>query len=167
MLTLPGPAFQTVAPNVAYVKISTLQRADCANDIEAAAGTRGLIIDIRDYPTDFPIYVLGGMLVAEPTPFAWFTQADIANPSAFHWSDVVQLTPSAPHYDGKVVILVDETTQSSAEFHAMAFRSVRGAVVIGSTTAGADGDVSTVPLPGGQSSYLSGTAHAAKRRPIR
>jgi hypothetical protein len=26
------------------------------------------------------------------------------------------LTPSAPHYNGKVVILVDETTQSSAEF---------------------------------------------------
>jgi len=153
---LPGPAFQMVAPDVAYVKIGTLTGADCANDILAAAGTKGLIIDIRDYPSDFPIYILGGMLVTEPTPFAWFTHADVANPGAFHWADVVQLTPSAPHYNGKVVILVDETTQSSAEFHSMAFRAVPGAVVIGSTTAGADGNVSSVPIPGGLSSYISG-----------
>src|ERR1019366_7274688 len=118
--------------------------------------TRGLIIDIRDYPSDLPVYVLGGMLVTEPTPFAWFTHGDVANPGAFHWWQAVQLTPSAPHYHGKVVILVDETSQSSAEFHAMAFRAVPGAVVIGSTTAGADGDVSTVPIPGGLNSYISG-----------
>ena len=153
---LPGPAFQLVAPDVAYVKISTLHQADCAADIQAAAGTRGLIIDIRDYPTDFPIYVLGGMLVSQPAPFAWFTHADVANPGAFHWGDITYLAPSPPHYSGKVVILVDETTQSSAEFHAMAFRAAPGAVVLGSTTAGADGNVSTVPIPGAQSSYISG-----------
>ena len=51
---------------------------------------------------------------------------------------------------------MDEVTQSSAEYHAMAFRAVPGAVVIGSTTAGADGNVSMVPLPGGLSSYISG-----------
>jgi hypothetical protein len=92
----------------------------------------------------------------QPTPFAWFTHGDIANPGAFHWWQVEQLTPSAPHFNGKVVILVDETTQSSAEFHAMVFRAIPGAVVIGSTTAGADGDVSTVPIPGGLSSFISG-----------
>jgi C-terminal processing protease CtpA/Prc len=38
----------------------------------------------------------------------------------------------------------------------MAFRTAPGAIVIGSTTAGADGNVSTVPLPGNLSSYISG-----------
>jgi C-terminal processing protease CtpA/Prc len=152
----PGPAFQMLAPDIAYVKIGALQTADCANDILAAAGTKGLIIDIRDYPSDFALYTLGGMLVTKPTPFAWFTQADPSNPGAFRWGQVVQLTPSTPHYSGKVAILVDETTQSSAEFHSMAFRSVPGAVVIGSTTAGAVGNVSTVPIPGALSSYISG-----------
>src|SRR5258706_6008329 len=38
----------------------------------------------------------------------------------------------------------------------MAFRTAPGASVIGSTTAGADGNVSTVLLPGGFSSYISG-----------
>jgi C-terminal processing protease CtpA/Prc len=153
---LPRPAFQEVAPDVAYLKIGTLKQADCAADIQAAAGTRGLVIDLRDYPSDFPVYALGALLVSQPTPFAWFTHADIVNPSAFHWGDISYLVPSAPHYNGKIAILVDETTQSSAEFHAMAFRSAPGAVVLGSTTAGADGNVSPVPIPGGITSGISG-----------
>jgi hypothetical protein len=122
---LPGPAFQMLAPDIAYIKISTLKQADCEADIRAAAGTKGLIIDIRDYPSDFPIYVLGGMLVTEPTPFVRFTFGEASNPGVFRWGDAAQLTPVEPHYSGKVVILVDETTQSSAEFHAMAFRRDR------------------------------------------
>ena len=66
------------------------------------------------------------------------------------------LAPQQPHYNGKVVILVDEVTQSQAEYTTMAFRTAPGAIVIGSTTAGADGNVSMVPLPGGLSSYISG-----------
>jgi C-terminal processing protease CtpA/Prc len=66
------------------------------------------------------------------------------------------LTPLRPHYTGKVVILVDERTQSQAEFLAIAFRTAPGAIVIGSTTAGADGDASTAPFPGGFSTYIAG-----------
>jgi C-terminal processing protease CtpA/Prc len=53
-----------------------------------------------------------------------------------------------PHYSGKVVILVDETSMSQAEYTAMALGSVPGAIVVGSTTSGADGNVSSFPLPG-------------------
>ena len=54
------------------------------------------------------------------------------------------------------MILVDEITQSQAEYTTMAFRSSPRATVIGSTTAGADGNVSTIPLPGGLRSLISG-----------
>ena len=37
----------------------------------------------------------------------------------------------------------------------MAFRAA-GGIVMGSMTAGADGNVSTIPLPGGESSMVSG-----------
>jgi C-terminal processing protease CtpA/Prc len=60
------------------------------------------------------------------------------------------------HYAGKVVILVDETSQSQAEYTAMALRAMPGAVVVGSTTAGADGNVSSIPLPGGLNTMISG-----------
>ncbi|HMS65882.1 MAG TPA: S41 family peptidase, partial [Ignavibacteria bacterium] len=60
------------------------------------------------------------------------------------------------HYKGKVVIIVNQETQSQAEYTTMAFRTAPKAVVIGSTTAGADGNVSLIRLPGGISTYISG-----------
>ena len=116
----------------------------------------GLIIDIRNYPSEFVVFSLGNLLVSAPTDFVRFTVGDVANPGAFRWIPPLSLTPQQPHYAGKVVILVDEITQSQAEYTTMAFRTAPGAIVIGSTTAGADGNVSTVPLPGNLSSYISG-----------
>ena len=153
---LPGDTFMKLADDIAYVKLSSVQAANSAGYIQAAAGTRGLIIDIRDYPSDFVVFTLGQFLVSAPTSFAWFTGVDPANPGAIRWASIVNLIPRQPHYTGKVVILVDEITQSSAEYHSMGFRTAPGAVVIGSNTAGADGNVSAVLLPGGYSSYISG-----------
>jgi C-terminal processing protease CtpA/Prc len=154
---IPGDAFRLLSKDVAYVKISALKSDDAAKYIDTAAATKGLIIDIRNYPSDFPIFRLGGLLVEKETPFARFTRGDLANPGAFLFDgQPTALQPLKPHYAGKVVILVDEVSQSSAEYHAMAFRAVPGAVVIGSTTAGADGNVSNIPLPGGLRTMISG-----------
>src|SRR5262249_59934039 len=49
-----------------------------------------------------------------------------------------------------------EVSLSSAEYTSMAFRSAPGAVVVGSTTAGADGNVSPIPLPAGVQGAISG-----------
>ena len=68
----------------------------------------------------------------------------------------MNLTPAEPRYEGRIAILVDEVSVSQAEYTAMAFRAAPGALVIGSTTAGADGNVSPIPLPGGDRSMISG-----------
>ena len=81
----------------------------------------------------------------KPTPFARFTIGDLEHPGAFRWTaEPLTLTPEQPHYSGKVVILVDEISQSQAEYTTMAFRIAPQAIVIGSTTAGADGNVSEI-----------------------
>ena len=59
-------------------------------------------------------------------------------------------------YLGKIVILVNETTVSRAEFVAMALQTAPHATVIGSQTAGADGNVSQLVLPGGIRTSFSG-----------
>ena len=153
---IPGEAFRLLSKDVAYIKISTVKSADVAKDIETAAGTKGLVLDIRNYPGDFPIFQLGGLLVEKVTPFARFTRGDLGSPGAFVWDgEPTALRPLKPHYSGKVVVLVDEVSQSSAEYHAMAFRAA-GGIVVGSTTAGADGNVSGIRLPGGLSTMISG-----------
>jgi C-terminal processing protease CtpA/Prc len=107
-----------LSKDVAYLKLSSVKIAEAAHYIDSAVGTKALIIDIGNYPSEFVAYALES------------------------------LAPQKPHYAGKVVILVDEVSQSQSEFTAMAFRSAPGAVLIGSTTAGADGNPSQIPLPG-------------------
>jgi C-terminal processing protease CtpA/Prc len=151
-----GETFQKLSPEVAYLKLSSVQSAQAAKYIEAAAGTKGLIIDIRNYPSDFVVFALGAHLVDRATPFVRFTRGDPANPGAFHWTPPISLEPGLPRYSGKIVILVDEVSLSQSEYTAMAFRSAPNATVVGSTTAGADGNVSRIPLPGGLESRISG-----------
>lgn len=153
---LPGPAFRLLSPDVAYLKLSEVKQADVAQYVKQAAGTKGWIIDIRNYPSEFVVFALGTLFVDAPTPFARFTGGNLSNPGAFYWTDPVTLEPAEPHYGGKVVVLVDEVSQSQAEYTTMAFRAAPRTVVVGSTTAGADGNVTSVPLPGGLATMFSG-----------
>lgn len=153
---LAGDTFRRLSDDVAYLKLSSVKVADAGKYIDSAAGTKGLILDIRNYPSEFVVFALGSLLVDRPTPFARFTSGDLSNPGAFHMGEPVSLTPGPAHYSGKVAILVDEVSQSQAEYTAMAFRTAPEASVIGSTTAGADGNVSQIPLPGGLHSMISG-----------
>ena len=147
---LPGDTFRLLSDQVAYLKLSSVQAADAASYVERAKATRGLIIDIRNYPSEFVRVRAGLVFVDRPTPFARFTVGDLDNPGAFLWrAAAAELTPQQPHYPGKVVVLVDEVSLSQAEYTTMAFRASPRTVVVGSTTAGADGNVSQITLPGG------------------
>ena len=74
-----------ISDQIAYLKLSSAKAAELANYIQAAAGTRGLIIDLRNYPSDNVMLALGQLLVSEPTDFVRFTYDDVTNPGAFHW----------------------------------------------------------------------------------
>ena len=162
----PGEAFQRLSEDVAYLKLSGVEAAEAARYVEGAEGTRGLVIDIRNYPSEFVVFALGQHLAREPTPFAAFTLPDAANPGVFRWGYVPAHEPAPPHYDGRVVILVDEATISQAECTAMAFRIAPDAVVVGSTTGAADGNISILALPGDLLTGISGLgAFYSDRRP--
>ena len=157
----PGDTFRMLSPNMAYIKLSSIKASDLPAYFEKAKNTKGLIIDIRNYPSDFMPFAMGAYFAAKPTVFANFTFADLANPGAFHFGrrpteEVPVIEPGPVHYPGRVLILVDETSQSQAEYTAMALRAMPNALVVGSATAGADGNVSNIPLPGGLSTMISG-----------
>jgi hypothetical protein len=120
---LPGDTFRLLSDQVAYLKLSSVQAAQVSNYVDRARGTKGLVIDIRNYPSEFVVFALGSLLVDRPTQFARFTVGDLDNPGAFRWSgEPLTLSPQQPHYSGKVVILVDEISLSQAEYTTMAFR---------------------------------------------
>lgn len=152
----PGPTFQLLADDVAYLKLSSIKRSDIPTYLDAASKTKGIIIDIRSYPGDFVPFELGSHFVSTPSVLARFTLGDVANPGAFYWGPTASVEPKQPFYPGKIVILIDEVSQSQAEYTAMALRVAPNVKVIGSRTAGADGNVSRIPLPGGLTTMISG-----------
>ena len=183
---LPGPAFRLLSKDVAYLKLGAVKTADIPRYLEQASGTKGWIIDIRNYPSEFVVFTLGGSFVDRPTEFARFTIGSPADPGTFTFTPSVAVKPQvaadakaaddhavaafgkqeSARYPGRVIILVDETSQSQAEYTAMAFRASPRAMIIGSTTAGADGNVSKLPLPGGLGTAISGIGvYYPDRRP--
>ncbi len=163
---LSGETFRLLGDDVAYLKLSSVELPRLAGYLEQAEGTRGLIVDIRNYPSAFVVFFLGGRLVTEPTPFVCFTIGDLANPGAFRWRPNLSLPAATPPYTGRVMVLVDETSMSQAEYTAMALRAGPRASVVGSTTAGADGNISPIALPGGLATHISGIGvYYPDRRP--
>jgi C-terminal processing protease CtpA/Prc len=96
--------------------------------------------------------------LVRPRFFARIAVGDLSNPGAFEWQEKAPpLGPQAANSSIKIVILVDELTQSNVEFAAMALRSAPGVLLVGSTTAGADGNVSEIVLPGNLRVRITGT----------
>jgi C-terminal processing protease CtpA/Prc len=100
---------------------------------------------------------LGAYLTSQPADFVKFTKGSIEQPGLFTFTAPLKVgNNSEQSYKGKVVIIVNEQTQSSAEYHAMAFQTASQAKVIGSTTSAADGNVSSLVLPGYVATMITG-----------
>ena len=59
-------------------------------------------------------------------------------------------------YQGKTVMLIDDRTQSQAEHTGLFFEAANGTKFIGTPSAGANGDVTAMVLPGGVGWMFSG-----------
>lgn len=150
-------AYHRLTPDIGYIRLDKIADVNIDDMMHQLADTKGLVIDIRNYPSDFVVFSLGEHLYPLPYNFVSFTRMEPANPGQFNWSPPLSIGTANPnYYRGKVAILVDEQSISQSEYTTMAFRGAPKAKVIGSTTAGADGNTSFISLPGGHRTYLSG-----------
>ena len=152
------PRHRLLSPDIGYIWPETLKNDSIPAIMEKFRNTKGIVIDFRCYPhNDFTAFTLGSYLTPTPTEFAKFTNGSIEQPGTFTFTDTLKVgNNNTQCYKGKVVIIVNETTQSSADYHTMAFQTAPGATVIGSTTAAADGNVSQIVLPGNVQTGISG-----------
>lgn len=154
----PDTCFKMINNGIAYLNHGHLTIDYLSELWLQIAKSKGLIIDIRNYPKDFYVLnYLSNCLLATEFEFAKSTYGSIKTPGLFIFDNPMKAGfKNKNPYQGKVVILVNENTQSSAEFHTMVYRTHPNATVVGSTTAGADGNVSFIFLPGGISTQFSG-----------
>ena len=149
--------FKLIDPQIAYLYPGIIKNEYLAKIMAEVQNTKGLIIDLRCYPSEFIVFTLSKYLLPEKKSFAKFSRSSLSTPGLFTMEEVKTVGESNPdYYKGKVVIIVNEKTQSQAEYTTMAFRTAPQATVIGSTTAAADGDVLRFFLPGGLNTMISG-----------
>ncbi|MFC0877268.1 S41 family peptidase [Saccharicrinis sp. FJH2] len=140
--------FKTIGDSIGYLYLGSTNGGVVPQTIDA----KGLIIDLRCYPVYDKIggYMDYALLYTKPQVFVKFTMGNSKFPGLFQYLGELTAGSENPNaYNGKKIILVNEVTQSHAEFIAMKYSVAENSIIIGSTTAGADGDVISLKMPGG------------------
>ncbi|HAO06555.1 MAG TPA: peptidase S41 [Chryseobacterium sp.] len=149
-------SYRILENNIGYVTLQTIKETDIPKIKDEFKNTKGIIIDIRNYPSTFVPFSLGSYFISKSTPFVKFTNGNVDNPGEFTFTSNLEIPSQGKTYKGKLIVLVNELSQSQAEYTSLAFRAGDNTTIIGSTTAGADGNVSTIMLPGGLRTMISG-----------
>lgn len=149
-------SYKMLDNNIGYATLQNIKEENISKIKSEFKNTEGIIIDIRNYPSTFVPFSLGSYFVSSSTPFVKFTNGNVDNPGEFTFTKELEIPSQGETYKGKLIVLVNELSQSQAEYTTMAFRAGDNTTIIGSTTAGADGNVSTIILPGGLRTMISG-----------
>lgn len=150
------PCFKILDGNIGYITLKSIKDKDIKKIKKSFKSTKGIIIDIRNYPSTFVPFSLGSYFVSSERPFVKFTIGNLNNPGEFTFIGGPKIPKPSETYKGKLIVMVNEYSQSQAEYTAMAFRVGDNTTIIGSTTAGADGNVSRIFLPGSLNTLISG-----------
>ncbi|WP_316734936.1 S41 family peptidase [Pedobacter aquatilis] len=155
---LNSTGYKILNENIGYVYPGKYRNDDMPDIIKQFKNTKGIIVDMRCYPLNFMPFTFGNFIKSDFTPFVKFTFFNPGNPGAFTVGTMVKNGGGydSSIYKGNVVVIVNATSQSQAEYTTLAFQSAPNVKVIGSQTAGADGNVSSIVLPGGISTMISG-----------
>lgn len=160
---LEQPPFRLLADSVGYIYAGTFSREHLAQVVQTLPRTRALIIDLRTYPLKVDgalIALIGQSLRTESVVVRQALYQTLALPGLFYrqeqwlFEDFGEVAARCTEpYKGRVILLVDEITQSNPEFQAMAFQSCPQTLTIGSPTSGANGSIVWIPLPGQMTSF--------------
>ena len=142
--------------NVAYANLSAIDENDVPILMDQFKNAETIIFDVREGSNGVN-YAIAEYLNPAPKEFVKFIDVDLNYPGKFIWRSTSETCGkiNADYYKGKVIVLVNEGTQSHAEYTVMTFQSAPNTKVIGSQTAGADGAVIFFPIIKGYSSKFT------------
>lgn len=145
------PKLEKVADGIGCIRITGLT---CKDDIELRdflSEYTNLIIDLRGYPAEYDVIhrLLPEYFFAESRKAVQVRLPQTDRPGTLRCRDLKTLQTADPNhlFKGNIVLLVNASTQSMAEYFTMYLQTIPGVTTIGSQTAGADGDVTGIQLP--------------------
>lgn len=145
------------AHKTGYMNLGNIEDESNLYDIYDSVGDfENLIFDIRNYPNfSVPYTDFFADISDDNRDFCLLTIPSVTFPGVLSSIEASSFGSGADPYPGKIYVLVDENTQSAAEFSTMALQSMPNVVVVGSQTAGADGNITRLVLPGNFYTYFS------------
>ncbi|GGK84554.1 S41 family peptidase [Rufibacter glacialis] len=156
-VTAKGKPWRMLNAEVGYLHMGNLVAKDVSTAMKEVLHSKGLVVDLREYPTPIT-HAVAAYLKPERSHYALMTYPDLSYPGVFRpnypWKSGSKNNKN--HYQGKVVVLVNEGTMSAGEFSAMNLQTAPNVTIMGSQTAGADGNIVYIPFPGGYKASMSG-----------
>ena len=136
--------FDVIDDSTAYIHAEDIS----AYDFRKCLKYDRLIVDLRNYPMNAAQMWLMSLLPSS-SPIALAVTPDIMWPGLFT-RRISDMTGRGRNYspDRRIVLLVDSRTQSASEYLVMQMQRSPQVTTVGSTTAGADGNVIRLSLPG-------------------
>jgi len=175
-----GPILRLLPGNIGYADLDRLSGEMVDSMFRMFAGTRGIIFDMRGYPKGTAWLIAPRLTDRSRVAAAQFVEpiarsprgtsgvgSDESDESIARSFTQYLPAPEGTTYRGRTVMLMDERTQSQAEHTGLFLEAANGTRFVGSRTAGANGDVTNVSLPGNITVWFTGLAvRHADGRPL-
>ncbi|MFD1603474.1 S41 family peptidase [Flavobacterium artemisiae] len=133
--------FKLLDNNVGYVDMGVIKQRHIPDMIETLKSTKAIVFDMRNYPNG-TYEDISNFLNPKEATFAIYTYPYLNYPGRFYWTKGTSTgKDNKDNYKGKVIVLLNEKSLSQAEWTAMCFQTAGNTTIIGSQTAGTDGNV--------------------------
>jgi hypothetical protein len=159
-LSEPRPdTIATVAPGILYVDLTRASDADLAAADELMAEADGVIFDMRGYPRSSGVFDLLPRLTLQQVHTDVFLWPIRSGPSErfVRYEDVTgDIDPIAPHINAPIAVLIDGRAISAAETFLGVIEEYHLGALVGSATAGTNGNNLSFVVPGGITIGMTG-----------
>jgi C-terminal processing protease CtpA/Prc len=138
-------------PGIVYVNLDQVTEDDFKGALDRLAAARGVIFDLRGYPSHISPVVLSH-LTDHPFASARWNVPVITRPDRQGWDwDTSSWfeQPAAPRLKGKIAFITDGRAISYAESYMGIVEAYHLGEIVGGPTAGTNGNINPFVLPGG------------------
>jgi C-terminal processing protease CtpA/Prc len=153
-----GEVARVLDGNIGYVDLERLELSAVPAMFETFRGTLGIIFDMRGYPRGTAWAIAPRINTRRPSSVALFFRPQVLGGSTSEQLSFLQPLPpgSGAVYTRPTAMLIDERAISQSEHSGLFFKAANGTTFIGSPTTGANGDVTSLVLPGGLQMRFTG-----------
>lgn len=155
--TAPEQAWRILPGNIGYVDLRWLQPVDVNRMIDEMMGTRGLVIDLRNYPLGVFVRLARRLNTVGSGKVAQLRVPRVEGGHVTHPLELQDVgTEALPQYTAPTITLINERAISQSEHTGLVLEAVNRTTFVGSPTVGANGNISVMSMPGGSTIIFTG-----------